>query len=321
MESEIKKNNPLYKAPYQEYEWCFERFINRGMSHQEMADEIGVTKRVIQKWCVEKYHLHDETFKSLKKLSDIQKQIITVGTLGDGHIDKRIDQPMYIESHAIDEKDYLFWKYSYLKDICRKPPKYYGETITNFSSDKYYKCKPYYRINTRIVDDLKDIRDMSKLKKIESLNEFQHCLLMLDDGSRDSLWELCVAEWSDEEVEALYDKGIKDLMIRFNRGKDKRYIRYDAISSKRIDEMILRNIPNDLDIIKKKIINNKQIRPFQNSHYIITNHGKIGTRTYSDISPVPYNILKKVLWNMDLPFNEITEEELLKIPEVVKYAI
>jgi LAGLIDADG DNA endonuclease family. len=316
-----KKNDPRYKAPYQDYNWCFDRYINKGMSHQEMADEIGVSKRVIQKWCVEKHHIHQDTYRDFKKLSDIQREIIIAGTLGDGHINKRIDQPMYIESHSMDEKDYLFWKYNYLKDLCKKPPKYYKESITNFSSDKLYKCKPFFRIHTRIINELKDIRDMNKLDKINSLTEFQFCLLMLDDGNRDSLWYLCVAEWSDEEIEALYNKTINDFTIRFNRKKDERYIYYDALSSKRIDELILKNIPNDLDIVKKKIINNNKIRPYRNSHYIITDNGKIGTRKYSDNSPIPYNILKKVLWQMDLPFNEITEEELLKIPEVAKYAI
>ena len=317
----MKKNNINYKAPYQEYDWCFERYINKGMSHQEMADELGVSKRVIQKWCVEIHHIDEDSYKDLKKLSDIQRQIITVGTLGDGHIDKRLNQPMYIETHAIDEKEYLFWKYEYLKDLCKKAPKYYGENYSAFSGGKLYKCKPFYRINTRIINDLKSIREMNRLDKIKQLNGFQFSLLMLDDGSRDSLWSLCVAEWTDEEVDTLYQKGITEFKIRFNRNKDKRYLSFDALSSKRIDEMILQNIPNELDIIKKKIINNPKIRELQNAHYVLTNNGRIGIATYSKKNKIPYNVIKNVVWNMDLPFNEISEQQLLSLPEVSKYAI
>ena len=57
----LKKNSIKFTAPYQNYDWCFERFINKGMSHQEMADEIGVSKRVIQKWCVERFHIYAST--------------------------------------------------------------------------------------------------------------------------------------------------------------------------------------------------------------------------------------------------------------------
>lgn len=50
----IKSNNPKFKAIYQDYDWCYERFINRDMSMQEMAKEAGCSLRVMQKWCSEK---------------------------------------------------------------------------------------------------------------------------------------------------------------------------------------------------------------------------------------------------------------------------
>lgn len=93
----IKSNNPKFKAIYQDYDWCYERFINRDMSMQEMAKEAGCSLRVMQKWCSEKHRLNDFTYKENKKLTDIQKQLIMFSLLGDGHIDKRKNQPMYIE--------------------------------------------------------------------------------------------------------------------------------------------------------------------------------------------------------------------------------
>ena len=41
----IKQNNPKYKAIYQDYDWCYDHFINLGMSHQEMADLSGCKKK------------------------------------------------------------------------------------------------------------------------------------------------------------------------------------------------------------------------------------------------------------------------------------
>ena len=38
--------------------------------------------------------------------------------------------------------------------------------------------------------------------------------------------------------------------------KDERYIIFDGISSRKIDKIILKNIPNGLDVVQYKIINN-----------------------------------------------------------------
>lgn len=59
----VKKNNPKFKAVYQNYEWCYERYINRGMTMQQMADEAQCTLRVIQKWCQDIHDLDERSFK------------------------------------------------------------------------------------------------------------------------------------------------------------------------------------------------------------------------------------------------------------------
>lgn len=309
----LKKNSIKFTAPYQDYDWCYERFINRNMTHQEMADELNVSKRVIQKWCVERFHLDDTTWKHHKKLTSIQRELIIAGTLGDGHIDKRPNQSMYIESHAIDEKDYLFWKYDILKSICRKEPSYLEAEAFNFSSDKYYLCKPRYRINTRILDELGEIRNIPNIEKIQSLNEFQLSLLILDDGNRDNNWVLCVAEWTDEEVDCLLDV-FSRLNIEGKRQKDNRYINFTALGSKIIDEMILKNIPNDLDIIKKKITENSKIPQFKNNYYILLPNGeKIELISYCRKNHINDTKIKPIIDNKFYHFNQIPENELLDI--------
>lgn len=278
----IKPNNVNYKAIYQDYDWCYERYINRGMTHEEMASEADASLRVIQKWCAEIHGLHGHSFKEFKKLNDTQYQIILFGTLGDGHIDKRPDEPLYIECHCESEKEYLFWKYSYLKDLCNQPPVYYKESYRSFGKDRDYLCQPFYRLGTRVIYDLKRIREMSRCDKISQLNEFGFCLHILDDGSRDDLWQNCLAEWSYDEIDLYVNICKERFNLECTRDKsDNRYVTFDAFSSKKIDEMILRNIPNELDIVHKKILNNDKIRKFQHSIIIrLDNGSQIGLAQY-----------------------------------------
>ena len=45
----INKHDCNFKAIYQDYDWCYQKFIIEGLNHQEMDDECGVNKRVIEK--------------------------------------------------------------------------------------------------------------------------------------------------------------------------------------------------------------------------------------------------------------------------------
>jgi len=308
----MRSNNVKFKAVYQDYDWCYQRYIVQGMTHQEMANECGASLRVIQKWCSQIHRLNKWSFKEYKQLSDLQYQIILFGTLGDGHIDKREDQPLYIESHAIDETDYVFWKYDKLKDLCSAPPKYYEATYTSFGTNKQYLCKPYYRFETRIINQLKEIRDMPRIQKIQKLNELGLCLHVLDDGSRGNTWYLCLAEYSQEEID-LYIRLCKErLNLICWRQKDERYLTFDAPSSRKIDKMILNIFPENFDIIQKKIINNSNVTPPARYVYIVLNDGnKIGLNNYCRSHQIPYVKTKKIIDKYDL--SEIKEDELLQM--------
>ena len=253
----IKNNNVNFKAVYQNYNWCYERFINRNMTHKEIADECGASLRVIQKWCSEKYGLNDFTWRKHKKLTDIQRRLIMFSTLGDGHIDKRETQPLFIVSHAETQKDYLYWKYEILKDICNSEPTFYDGVEKMLNGNKYM-CKPSYRLTTRIVDDLYKIRNMNTYQILDLLDGFGLSIFMLDDGYRGKTnWKLCMADYTCEEKNYF----IKIVKEKFNLNchmlKDDRYILFSAESSRIIDGIILNNIPNDLDIVKTKIVENK----------------------------------------------------------------
>lgn len=250
-----RKNNTTAYKDYHDYEWNYERYIIKGMSHQEMADEAGVKLRTIEKWCGDIYGLHNRSFRKLVRLTDIQKQIIISGSLGDGHICVSTKEPIYIEGHAEDEKEYLLWKYNILKNICNKPPKYSDPKIKIFNG-KEYLSQASYRLSTRVVDELYELHDMSRIEKINYLNELGYSTHMLDDGSRSKCnWEVCLAEWSSEEKNLYLQILSEKYDIHGRILKDDRYVSFDKTSSCKIDAMMLNNIDNSIDIIKKKIFN------------------------------------------------------------------
>lgn len=252
----VLKNNANFKSKYQDYDWCYDRYITKGMSHEEMAEEANCTKRVICKWCCEKHRITRDFRKVNLELNELQRNILIGSMLGDGHIDKREEQPMFIEYHAINQKDYIFWKYYILKNLCNKEPVFKDSYYRVFPNGKEYKCQEGYRLSTRIQFCLKEIRDMTKRELISKLNNLSLCVFILDDACRDTTrWSLCLADIELEDREYF----VKIMKDRFNlnctiSNHDNRYVNFKAESTRKIDRMILDNIPNDLDIIKSKIL-------------------------------------------------------------------
>ena len=100
---------------------------------------------------------------------------------------------------------------------------------------------------------------MSKYDIIKELNEFGLAIHMLDDASHsDGYWCLCYAAFTTEEKQ-LYREILQSRFgITPSIHKDERYLGFNKENSKKIDEIILRNIPNDLDIVQYKILNNNK---------------------------------------------------------------
>lgn len=308
----IKSNNPNFKAIYQDYDWCYQKYIVENKTYKEMAEEANCSVRVIQKWCSERHNLNRRTYRKNKCLSLKQKELIMFSLLGDGHITSN-GQPVFIVCHADNQKDYLYWKYDILKDLCGTEPKHYEPSYENQDSDK--KCKyhsPYkfYRFGTKIIDSLTLIKNMSKSEIIEELNSFGICIHLLDDGNRSSSnWSVCVASFTEAEKD-LYIIKCKELGLNCKKLKDTRYISFDAISSRKIDDLILSNLPNNLDIVKYKITDNNICKP-ANYFFVCTSDGKIGLNRYCRKNKLPYLKIKNVV-NL-LQCNELDECELLKI--------
>lgn len=244
----IKTNNANYKCEYNDYDWCYDRFITQGMKVEEIAEKTNYKKRTLEKWIYEKHHLN---YKMDFKLNDLQKMVVIAGCLGDGYISDRLS---YIEVHAENQKDYIYWKFRILKNMCEmKEPSYYPPKDKVFKSGIYH-TQAQYRVATREIMDLKNIKDMSRMEKIGYLNELGFALHFLDDASYNGFnWIVCLAEWTDEEKNSYLNKLKEMLSISGKLLKDDRYAIFDKNSSDIMNEIILRELPNNLDIIKYKI--------------------------------------------------------------------
>lgn len=256
----IKPNNPNFKAIYQDYNWYYKHFVEMGMNHEQMARLANCTKRVIEKWGQEKHHIDLYTRMKKKQINTLQYDLIIGSLLGDGHIDQRENFPLFIVSHAENQKDYLYYKYQVMQDLCEMTPTKYEGKKQHKIMNSICDCQDFYRFNTRTYHSLKPFRKMSKIDLINQLNEYSLSIWMLDDGHCDEkgYWELCAPLETDEErymlVNILFDKfGITAI-----NQKDNRYFRFHAEDSFKITEMILSNIPNYLDIIQNKIFNKKK---------------------------------------------------------------
>lgn len=248
----FSKHDRRMTAIYKDKDWCYDRYIVQHKSYDEMAAEANCSKRVIEKWCGDVYGYNLHTYRHFAKLNPLEKEIVMAGRLGDGHI-TRGDKPLYVEVHADDQKEYLYWKYEQLKTIQTSPPKLTPGSV-KFFNGKSYNCQNSYRLSTAVLDELGEIRDMPKIEIIDNLTELGVALYFLDDASRSySNWILCTGVLTDDEVERLITVLHDKFEITMWRNKDKRYATVDAPSSITIDDFILENLPNDLDIVQHKI--------------------------------------------------------------------
>lgn len=262
IELKFGTHSKMAPKPYQNYDWLFNQIVTLNKSIQQVAEENGWTVRVITKW-TGLLGINRRTFKDLKEISDKQRDLIKFSLLGDGCIS---EGGYFIVSHSEKQKDYLYWKFDMLKDLCSHGPTWYDGADREINGKVYY-CRPYYRFNTRRLTELEEIRNIPVIQLIDELDEFGLSVWVLDDGSRGPYWELCVASYTDEEkghiLNKLHAMGLTSASLA---NCDNRYLRLNANDSRTLDSIILRNIPNDLDIIKDKILENTKIRPERGSN-------------------------------------------------------
>lgn len=241
---------------YKDKDWLYHEVIELNKKAPQIASENGWTPRVVEKW-MGILQINNRTYQQMKKLSDKQKEFIVFSLLGDGCI---ATNNVFIVSHSIKQKDYLFWKHSILKDVCNQEPTYY-DAKKKIMNGKEVSVAASYRFNTKKISELKEIRELPVSEIINSLNDFGLSIWMLDDGYRGPGWELCLASYTDEEKKLILKKfAERGLASAHLSNYDPRYLRFNADDSRKIDQIILKEIPNDLDVVKYKILENDKIK-------------------------------------------------------------
>lgn len=258
----IKQNNAHFEAIYQNYNWYYDMFVERGLNHDEMAKIASCTKRVIEKWGQEKHHIDTYTRMKNKQINAQQHDLIIGSLLGDGHIDKREDFPLFIVSHAKNQKDYLYYKYEIMKDLCEMTPTEYNGKKEYSIMGSVCNCQDFYRFNTRTYYSLKPFRDMTKIDLIRCLNEYSFSIWMLDDAHCNikGYWELCAPLETESERKELISSLQNKFGLSTVQKKDNRYFRFHSEDSLKITKIILNNIPYNLDIVQDKILSKNKYR-------------------------------------------------------------
>ncbi len=244
---------------YRNREWLETQKITLNKTNAQIAKEFGFTERVVEKW-VGIYGFGNRKYKFLKHLTTEQIQLIEASLLGDGHISQNLS---FIVSHNEQQKDYLFWKFRLLENLCSHAPTYYPGKEKEVRGQRVFE-KPSYRFNTRFLYDLQALRDKPKIDIINNLTEFQISIWMLDDGYRGPYnWELCFGKLGEQEKNAALEIFTKFGIDGAVRNYDPRYVRFCAENSRKIDDIILHSVPNNLDIIQTKIFKyaQKEVMP------------------------------------------------------------
>ena len=112
-------------------------------------------------------------------LLKVQEQIVLGSILGDGYLRKKLNAHLEI-THSVKQKEYVDWKYLFLKDIVLTPPKSY----------KGNKGRVGYRFYTKSIPELTDLysKFYKNGKKIIpeglTLSPLSLAVWYMDDGSK-----------------------------------------------------------------------------------------------------------------------------------------
>lgn len=270
----IKDNDLKQNKPYQDYDWFFEKFVLNGMDYIDIAKKYGFSKRVVEDWSM-RHGINFNTRRDKFIPTKEQLSVILGGVLGDGCISKRndIDFTQFIHVQSEERKEYEMWIHSILKNMCASSPSFTEGGYKNIKnkhgvSTPYY-CKGLWRTATRGYKFLDKYKNISFKDCLKELDDISLSIWVLDDGCKsDKVWSLCMGEITLEN--SLYfvdffkkkyiDAHITIYEHKSYSGKKIPYVKFGVEASKVLDNIILKTIPNDIDVVKTKVISNKKRR-------------------------------------------------------------
>lgn len=247
------------------------------VSAKIIAKECEVTIRRIYD-LAKKYNIKTlkKRNKTVGELSELQKQILLSGIFGDGSYKKNGKVGFqYREQHASAEKEYCKWKFDNLGKLTEGYHFYCRDTTNN-------NLEPVYGFETMTTVDLKPYAELHKYKMtaIELLNEIGLSLLILDDGWKNTKtsypYNITFTLTTYQYTQELRDKIIKQYEKYFGEGccnevGIKRIdLRFNKESSKKIAEIVINLMGEEIDVVQKKLFKNNDII-VENKNSIICN--------------------------------------------------
>ncbi|MDP1688890.1 MAG: LAGLIDADG endonuclease [bacterium] len=176
-------------------------------------------------------------------LTQLQRSVIIGSILGDGYVrifKGRKDALLEI-NHSFKQKEYVDWKFSILRNICRSGPKMRKSNGNRIAYRFYSKQLPE-------ITKLYKLFYQNKKKLIPSSLKLDPIILaiwFMDDGSRCGLsnYYLNTQQYDLEDQHKLISK-LKILGLEVTLNKDKTYSRIRFLSSSipRLKKLIARNI-------------------------------------------------------------------------------
>jgi len=126
---------------------------SKGLTDNKIADLLGVSATRISEF---RRSLNLISNKSSDiNITKVQEQLIIGTVLGDGHLYNYKDTAMLKFDHSLKQKDYLFYKYNIIKNLCNKEP-YYLTQKDKRTSKVYEK----YSCRTKSLISLKKYRKL-----------------------------------------------------------------------------------------------------------------------------------------------------------------
>ena len=181
-------------------------------------------------------------------LTQLQRSVIIGSILGDGYartFPGRKDALFEI-NHSAKQKDYVDWKFSILRNVCRSAPKMRKGNGNRIAYRFYSKQLPE-------ITELYELFYRNRKKLIPDSLELDPIILaiwFMDDGSRCGLsnYYLNTQQYNLEDQRKLISK-LKTLGLDGTLNKDKTYwrIRFLSSSLSRLKELISENIISSMN--------------------------------------------------------------------------
>lgn len=157
------------------------------------------------------------------KLTESQISVLVGSLLGDGYLDQTTRGYSLRLHHSIRQKDYIEWKYNFLKNLVNTPPKIYGTRIyCRTVSHPFLKHlrELFYRNGYKIIPK-------KYLRKL--INPLALAVQIMDDGTNELGSGRCLKinsqSFTYEEHKFLCDLLRNEFGLKANINKDRTYFR------------------------------------------------------------------------------------------------